>query len=107
MPRFPPSLTRRLTAASTSLLYVIVALMGCQSVELRMQNGRVCADIEKEVDLSNRIHTLNLLSEASMAHCDNLLVTYGAQARSQFRHKTFSVIREAANVFVPDGTFIE
>jgi hypothetical protein len=107
MPRFPPSLTRRLTAASTSLLYVIVALMGCQSVELRMQNGRVCADIEKEVDLSNRIHTLNLLSEASMAHCDNLVVTYGAQARSQFRHKTFSVIRETANVFVPDGTFID
>jgi hypothetical protein len=81
--------------------------MGCQSVELRKQNGRVCADIEKEVDLSNRIHTLNLLSEASMAHCDNLVVTFGAEARSQFRHKTFSIMRETANVFVPDGTFIE
>jgi hypothetical protein len=90
-----------------ALLYIAVVLMGCHPAELRKQNGRVCADFEKEFDLSNRINALNLLSEASMAHCDNLVVTYGAEARSQFRHKTFSVIRETANVFVPDGTFIE
>jgi hypothetical protein len=36
-----------------------------------------------------------------------MVVTYGAQAQTQFRHKSFSITREAANVFVPDGTFIE
>jgi hypothetical protein len=106
MPHSLPFLNPKFTTA-VSLLYIVVALISCQSAELRKQNGRVCADIEQEIDLSNRIKALNLLSEASMAHCDNLVVTYGAQARSQFRHKTFSVMSETANVFVPDGTFIE
>ncbi|MDP3597060.1 MAG: hypothetical protein Q8S75_08715, partial [Nitrospirota bacterium] len=57
--------------------------------------------------MSKRIARLNLLSEAFTAQCDDLVVRYGAQARSQFRHKAFSVTREAANVFVPDGMFIE
>lgn len=84
-----------------------MALLGCQSGELRKQNGRSCIEIEKNLNLSERIDALDLLSEAFTAHCDDLVVMYGAQARSQFRHKTFSVTREAANVFVPDGTFIE
>lgn len=84
-----------------------MTLMGCQSGEVRKQGGSVCGEIEKSLDFSERIEALNLLSEAFAAHCDNLVVRYGAQARSQFRHKTFSVTREAANVFVPDGTFIE
>jgi len=84
-----------------------MALMGCQSGEVRKQGGSVCGEIEKSLDFSERIEALNLLSEAFAAHCDDLVVRYGAQARSQFRHKTFSVTREAANVFVPDGTFIE
>ncbi|MBK5283433.1 MAG: hypothetical protein JJE16_15285 [Nitrospiraceae bacterium] len=83
------------------------ALMGCQAGEVRKQGGSVCGEIEKSLDFSERIEALNLLSEAFAAHCDDLVVRYGAQARSQFRHKTFSVTREAANVFVPDGTFIE
>lgn len=107
MPHFLPFLKRQFTTATVSLFCVVVVLMGCQSAELHKQNGRVCADIEQDIDFANRIEVLNLLSEASMAHCDNLVVTYGAQARSQFRHKTFSITRETANVFVPDGTFVE
>ncbi len=84
-----------------------MALMGCQSGEVRKQGGSVCGEIEKSLDFSERIEALNLLSEAFTAHCDDLVVKYGAQARSQFRHKTFSVTREAVNLFVPDGTFIE
>ena len=89
------------------VFYLAMALMGCQSGEVRKQGGSVCGEIEKSLDFSERIEALNLLSEAFAAHCDDLVVRYGAQARSQFRHKTFSVTREAANVFVPDGTFIE
>ncbi|MGH7182941.1 MAG: hypothetical protein ACREJN_13310, partial [Nitrospiraceae bacterium] len=89
------------------IICVVVALMGCQSSELRKQSGRACSELEQAIDIEERIDILNLLSEASMAHCDNFVVTYGTQARTQFRHKTFSITRETMNVFVPDGTFIE
>jgi hypothetical protein len=84
-----------------------LVLMSCQSGDIRKQSDRACAEIKKTVNLSERIETLNLLSEAFTAQCDELVITYGMQARSQFRHKSFSVTRETANVFVPDGTFIE
>lgn len=92
---------------SVGITCVALVLMSCQSGEFRKQTGRACHEIEKTISLSERIEALNLLSEASKAHCDELVATYGMQARSQFRHKSFSVTRETANVFVPDGTFIE
>jgi len=92
---------------SVGAVCVVVSLIGCQSGELRRETGRACAEIEKSINLSERIETLNLLSEAFTRHCDEIVATYGAQARTQFRHKSFSVTREAANVFVPDGTFID
>ena len=82
-------------------------LIGCRPADVRQQNGRDCAAIERAFDLSSRIDALNLLSEASAARCDDVVVRYGEQARSLFRHKAFSITREAANVFVPDGTFID
>lgn len=94
-------------AACVTITCVALLLMSCQSGDMRTQTERGCAEIEKSIDLSNRIETLNLLSEASRARCDDLVVRYGALARSQFRHKSFSITGEAANVFVPDGTFIE
>lgn len=86
---------------------LVVALSGCTSGEVKKGTGPVCEDLEKRINLSERIETLNLLSSAFTARCDDLVATYGAQARSQFRHKTFSITRETANVFVPDGTFID
>ena len=82
-------------------------LMGCSATEVRKQADPVCGELEKNLQDAERIEVLNLLSAAFTAHCDDLVLTYGAQARSEFRHKSFSVTREAANVFVPDGTFIE
>ena len=107
MPGFSHPMNQKFVFEYVGVICVVAALMGCQSGELRKQSGRACAELAKAIDLAERIDTLNLLSEASMAHCDNLVVTYGAQARSQFRHKTFSITRETMNVFVPDGTFIE
>jgi len=92
-------------AVATATMAVL--LLGCQPGEVRKDDNRACPEIENEIDLSDRIGTLNLLSAASMAHCDDLVATYGAQARSEFRHKTFSITGETMNVFVPDGTFIE
>lgn len=101
------STASRGSAACVTITCAALFLMSCQSGDMRKQTERGCAEIEKSLDLSNRIETLNLLSEASRARCDDLVVRYGALARSQFRHKSFSVTGEAANVFVPDGTFIE
>ncbi len=107
MPISPYPMSPKIITAYAGVFCLAMTLMGCQSGEVRKQGGSVCGEIEKSLDLSERIEALNLLSEAFTAHCDDLVVKYGAQARSQFRHKTFSVTREAANVFVPDGTFIE
>jgi len=107
MPGISHSMNRTCVLGYVGIICVAMALMGCQSGELRKLSGRACPELENAIDLAERIDTLNLLSEASMAHCDNLVVTYGSQARSQFRHKTFSITRETMNVFVPDGTFIE
>jgi hypothetical protein len=101
------STASRSSAACVTITCAALFLMSCQSGDMRKQTERGCAEIEKSIDLSNRIEALNLLSEASGARCDDLVVRYGALARSQFRHKSFSVTGEAANVFVPDGTFIE
>lgn len=98
---------RTFTGISVGIACIAVALIGCQSGEVRKQNGRTCSEFEKNIDLSQRIESLNLLSEAFTRHCDEIVVTYGAQARTQYRHKSFSITRETANVFVPDGTFIE
>lgn len=98
---------RKFFSACVGFACVAVGLIGCMSGELRKQNGRACSEFERNMNLSDRIETLNSLSAAFSKHCDEVVVTYGAQARSQFRHKTFSITRETANVFVPDGTFIE
>lgn len=100
-------MANKLFAMCVGVICAGVALIGCQPGEVRKQNGRACAEIEKSINLSERVETLNLLSEAFTRHCDEIVATYGAQARTQFRHKSFSVTREAANVFVPDGTFID
>lgn len=97
----------RTAVSAWAVIGLGLALFGCQSGDLRTQGSRSCAKMEKEIDFSERLDTLNRLSEAFAARCDELVAAHGAQARSQFRHKTFSVTRETANVFVPDGTFIE
>jgi hypothetical protein len=94
-------------AVCASFLCIVLVLTSCQSGTLRKQRDRACIEIEQSINLSERLDTLNLLSEASQGRCDEVVTKYGVQARTQFRHKVFSVTGETANVFVPDGTFIE
>jgi hypothetical protein len=105
----PDSLHRAIRTCVAVLVVTGLGLLlfGCQSGDLRKPDGQSCRELENQIDLTKRVDTLNLLSEAFASRCDELVASYGAQARAQFRHKTFSITRETANVFVPDGTFIE
>ncbi len=84
-----------------------IGLVGCQSEDLRNESRQECAELEQRINLPERIETLNLLGDAFAKDCYDTVITYGAQARSEFRHKTFSVLKETASIFVPDGTFID
>jgi hypothetical protein len=85
----------------------LICLAGCQQGELRPGQAGGCADIVQRLDLSDRIATLNLLSQAFAKRCYSIVVDYGARAQSEFRHKTFHVLKETASVFIPDGTLTD
>ena len=107
MPSPSVSVMSRFLAVLVGVACLTGALVGCHAEAVRKQVGPVCGEIGNNLNRAGRIESLNLLSAAFTGHCDDLVLTYGAQAKSEFRHKSFSVTRETANVFVPDGTFIE
>jgi hypothetical protein len=89
------------------LIGLLISLVGCQTRSERAQQGRPCAEIEQQINLSDRIETLNRLSDAFAERCYDTVIMYGEQARSEFRHKTFSLMKETTNVFVPEGSFLD
>ena len=58
-------------------------------------------DFAQAMDLSDRIKTLDLLSDAYLQRCYTTVIVYGADAQTEFRHKTFHILKEAASVFIP------
>jgi hypothetical protein len=100
----------------TSLLHVLiccVVLSGCQSSwQISVQQGQPetlspCAQIETHIDMRDRIETLRTIAQAFDLGCYETAVTYGTQAQTDYRYKTFSVLRETSNIFLPDGTFVD
>lgn len=69
--------------------------------------GLPCSEIERQIDLSDRIETLNRLADAFAAQCYDTVIVHGEKARSEFRHKTFSLMKETTHVFVLEGSFID
>ncbi len=86
---------------------LLVGFAGCQAGGGRILKGTSCLTIEQQIDLSDRIGTLNRLSAAFEERCYDTVIVHGERARSEFRHKTFSIIKETTNVFVPEGAFID
>jgi hypothetical protein len=70
-------------------------------------NGVPCSAIEQQINFSDRIDTLNRLADAFAARCYDTVIVYGEKARSEFRHKTYSLFKETTNVFIPEGSFID
>ena len=60
-----------------------------------------CSVIEQHINLSDRIGTLNRLADAFEERCYDTVIVHGEKARSEFRHKAFSFLKETTNVFIP------
>jgi hypothetical protein len=86
---------------------LLIGLVGCQTRGGRNLYGTPCSAIEQHINLSDRIDTLNRLADAFAAQCYDTVIVHGEKARSEFRHKTFSLLKETTNVFIPEGSFID
>ena len=103
---------------ATRKLVVLVLLggffwVGCQStVPLRPQDAHLdaslsCAEIATHISFPDRINTLRDIYQAFSAGCDEMVIIYGTQAQDDYKYKTFRMLKEASNIFLPDGTFID
>ena len=89
------------------VLGLLIGLAGCQAGGGLTLQGTPCSRIEQHIDLSDRIDTLNRLADAFAERCYDTVIIHGEKARSEFRHKTFSFLKETTNVFIPEGSFID
>jgi len=89
------------------LLVALPAFAGCAHETAQQPPPPACSDFAQAIDLADRIKTLDLLSDAFSGGCYTTVIVYGTQAQEEFRHKTFRVFREAASVFIPDGTLTD
>ncbi|MEO6306988.1 MAG: hypothetical protein ABIO96_07350 [Nitrospiraceae bacterium] len=86
---------------------LLIGLVGCQAGGGRTLYGTSCSAIEQQINLSERIDTLNRLADAYERRCYETVIVHGEKARSEFRHKTFSLLKETTHIFIPEGSFIE
>ncbi len=88
-------------------LVVLPAFASCAHQAAQQERQLSCSDFAQTMDLSDRVKTLDLLSNAFVQRCYATVIVYGTQAQTEFRHKTFHVFKEAASVFIPDGTLTD
>ena len=86
---------------------LLMSLAGCQAGNGKVLKGLPCSEIEGQINFSDRIGTLNRLADAVEGRCYDTVIVHGEKARSEFRHKTFSFLKETTNVFIPEGSFID
>ncbi|MCX6111090.1 MAG: hypothetical protein NTZ90_15965 [Proteobacteria bacterium] len=63
-----------------------------------------CDYIKNEVDWDDQIQTLNHISELFQNSCFHETIAIGSKAREDYSHKTYSLMRETAELFVAEGT---
>lgn len=86
---------------------LLIGLVGCQTGRQPAVQGPSCSELERQINLSDRVDTLNKLADAFAVRCYDAVIVHGEKARSEFRYKTFSLMKETGNVFVPEGSFID
>lgn len=93
----------------TCLLFLLCALLlGCQYPLNKEQSvpdfeNDTCQLSNSKIILSDRIGTLRYIADAFNQGCYGMVLSYGTQAKRDYRYKQFSVFREATNIFLPDG----
>ncbi|WP_454062948.1 hypothetical protein [Candidatus Nitrospira salsa] len=104
---------------ATSRMIVILLLLGgflwvgCQSTapprppDAHLDPSLSCEAIATHISFPDRITTLRDMYQAFSAGCDDTVITYGTQAQDTYKYKTFRVLKEASNIFLPDGTLID
>ena len=87
--------------------------VGCQSTapvrsqDTHLNTSLPCEEIAAHIKFEDRINTLRDIYQAFSAGCDDTVIMYGPQAQEHYKYKTFRVLKEASNIFLPDGTFID
>ncbi len=84
-----------------------LSFLSCQVRVVQPTFKEECGILRSNVDWSNRIKVLNLLSLAFSQKCDAAVIEYTELAQSDFRDKAFSFSREMAGVFLSDGVLTE
>jgi hypothetical protein len=92
---------------SMFVIALLIGLVGCQATGGKILPGLPCSEIERQINFSDRIGTLNRLADAFDVRCYETVIVHGEKARLEFRHKTFSLMKETTNIFVPEGSFID
>ena len=89
-------------------IWVVATFTGCLAgTETRLKVPSQCGLFGEQLDWTHRINVLNQLSLAFTGGCDQAVIQYAGRAQEDFRHKTFSVSREMASVFLSDGAITE
>src|SRR2546428_10281814 len=76
-------------------------LAGCQHAAPRQQAKADCATLAQGLDLSGQIERLNLLAEAFSQKSYDVVIGYGAIAKTENRHKTYSIINITDSIILP------
>ena len=99
-----PRMAAGCTWANLGVIACLTLLLaGCQHAAPGQRATADCATLAQGVNPSREIETLNLLAEAFARKCHDLVLRYGARAQTEYRHKTYSVIKETAGIFLPEG----
>lgn len=84
-------------------MVVSLSILGCQMKEIQTTFKDECGILRSNVDWSNRIKVLNLLSLAFSQKCDAAVIEYTEQAQSGFRDKTFLFLGKWPGFFYQMG----
>jgi len=86
--------------------------MGCQHQlyaehDAHLKVSSDCEDLRAQIDLDDRIGTLRNITHVFNQRCYEMVLDYGTRAKTAYRYKQFSVLRESSSIFLPDGMLTE
>lgn len=88
------------------LLILFFFSYSCSHKESSIKHSKEpwCKRAYDKADITDRLETLNLISELYHHACYREVIDLGFKIREKFRDKTFSIIKEMSEIFIPEGT---